>query len=579
VCESLVAFVVHPKYYLVTGNQIMAPSLSLSLTTSNICINPFFFVMKVPYSSTMAVVMVTLRIALILSLSMNVIFIMVVHHNNNNNTSQNNHNEPRTVSPYPLPIQTWRPTRSSPTTANATNATNANATNTTATTRISTVQELVSEQIFEIGGTMMMIMTKSSSTCQVTKNVEFILSNFTKHAVVDSLSNMTMKFDHPVMRFDIPYHYYQINNNKYNNRTTKGYATCVRKRLGWEEDFPHWFQQISRCWTFWQIHSHLRPIWMTDADHPKYNNWIRRFIDLMPNMGILPILYNNNNHTNNSDVYVITGNFQRRISSSSSSSNISSSCCNSNNYTSSSTIQINNNHTKKNNDASVTAYSMPTWPSKVGFQTTSIDHMRTLRTAVLNAIGYQEETNTSHLSTQKQQQQQYGCPVLATDNNNNDPPIPRIAMINRKKTRKLLNGPEILMDGKNHTHLPYDIPIYYLEEMTFDQQVRLMADIDIIITPHGAQQTNLVFMPPCGAIIEVLPDRYFVPKYYGTLAASAGLDHAVLYLANHLTDKSVDGTTKQHSMCLPLDSTRYAIRRMIDRWKNCCHRRSRRHPD
>jgi hypothetical protein len=391
-----------------------------------------------------------------------------------------------------------------------------------------------------------------SSKFKIIKNVEFILSNYTKHAVVDSLSSLTMKFDHPIMRFHIPEYDYHTNNHTTTaTTTTTGYATCVRKRIGWEEDFPHWFQQISRCWTFWQMHTHLRPIWMTDDDHPKYNAWIRRLIDLMPTIGILPLLYNQTTGT----VHVITGNFQH-LNNDNTTSLLSKAV--------DSIFLIQQQH-----DASVTAYSLPTWPSKVGFQSTSPNHMRTFRKAVLDAIGYEE---TSRSPQPKQHQQKHGCRVATRQAlpNDNDLPIPRIAMINRKETRKLLNGIEILLDWKNHMNISYDLPEYYLEGMTFDQQVTLMADIDILITPHGAQETNLVFMPPCGGILEVIPDRYFVPKYYGSLAASSGLDHAVLYLADNLEDKSVDGKTKQHSMCVPLDSTRYGIQRLVDRWQKCC---------
>jgi hypothetical protein len=532
------------------------------------------------YLSSMAVV-VLLRIALVLSLCLNVIIMVVYHHDrwnmmfvstititmveetvtmlparygqNNNNNNNNNSTMPGTstistttknVSPLTVPSS----------------VTTSTSTRTTTTTTASSL-ELVVEKRFEIG-----TMSTTSSKCKVIKNAEFILTNYTKHAIVESLSNLTMKFEnhHQIMRFHIPeHHHHNIHNKNSTMSNTTGYATCIRKKIGWEEDFPHWFQQISRCWTFWQMHTHLQPIWRTDSDHPKYNAWIRRLIDLMPKMGILPVLYNQTN----GHVHVIDGNFQPLGNSNTSSllQQIDS------------ITLVQQQQSPQSQDVSVTAYSIPTWPSKVGFQSTSTHHMMTFRKAVLDAIGYQETSRQQH-------PQLYGCQVPVTTTSTSSQawkeeyyyPIPRIAMINRNKTRKLLNGWEILVDWKNHmNHSTYynDIPKeYYLEGMTFDQQVTLLADIDILITPHGAQETNLVFMPPCAAILEVLPDQYFIPKYYGTLAASCGFDHAILYLADHLENKSVVGSTKQLSMCVPLESTRYGITRMVERWQQCCQR-------
>jgi Glycosyltransferase 61 len=513
--------------------------------------------------SSMAVIIMMFRIALVLSIFLNGIAVMILlyHH------------------------QSWSKLLDSTSTTTSTTIDNNNKTKpfqrisstflatTTATTPW---VEIISEKQFDIGN-----MSLLSSKCKVVKNVEFILTNYSKHAVVESLSDLTMKFHHPALHFHNIIQEHYISNpfsttttattatttTATSNKTTMGYATCVRKKIGWEEDFPHWFQQISRCWSFWQMHSHLRSIWMTDSDHPKYNSWIRRLIDLMPTMGILPILYNQTTK----DVHVITGNFERLTSI-----NLTTTLLQ---VDSISLVQVQQQQQQHdhpintNNDASVTAYSMPTWPSQVGFQSTSIHHMMTFRKEVLNAIGYRYQEPSQ--STQSQQEYERGCQPGTRTTPDHYQPIPRIAMINRKKTRKLLNGWEILVDWKNQMNLPYDIPEYYLEGMTFDQQVTLMAEIDILITPHGAQETNLVFMPPCGGILEVIPDQYFVPKYYGTLAASTGHDHAILYLADHLEIKTINGTTnKQYSMCVPLDSTRYGILRMVERWQNCCHRLS-----
>ena len=73
--------------------------------------------------------------------------------------------------------------------------------------------------------------------------------------------------------------------------------------------------------------------------------------------------------------------------------------------------------------------------------------------------------------------------------------MPRIAMVNRNSTRRIENGNEILQDLKRYYHLKEPIPEIFFEGTYLVEQVRLLSNIDILITPHGAQETNIVWMP------------------------------------------------------------------------------------
>ena len=73
--------------------------------------------------------------------------------------------------------------------------------------------------------------------------------------------------------------------------------------------------------------------------------------------------------------------------------------------------------------------------------------------------------------------------------------MPRIAMVNRNSTRRIENGNEILQDLKRYYHLKEPIPEIFFEGTYSVEQVRLLSNIDILITPHGAQETNIVWMP------------------------------------------------------------------------------------
>ena len=56
---------------------------------------------------------------------------------------------------------------------------------------------------------------------------------------------------------------------------------------------------------------------------------------------------------------------------------------------------------------------------------------------------------------------------------------------------------------------------------TLEEQAVAMHTADVIISPHGAQFTNLAFVRPCTAVLELFPRRYYYPKK-GPLAMEAG---------------------------------------------------------
>ena len=60
----------------------------------------------------------------------------------------------------------------------------------------------------------------------------------------------------------------------------------------------------------------------------------------------------------------------------------------------------------------------------------------------------------------------------------------------------------VLQQAVEATGLPYRI-LPKLDELTFKEQVELMAGTGILIAPHGAHLANLAFMPARSAVIEV----------------------------------------------------------------------------
>ena len=62
----------------------------------------------------------------------------------------------------------------------------------------------------------------------------------------------------------------------------------------------------------------------------------------------------------------------------------------------------------------------------------------------------------------------------------------------------------------------------HLEELSAPGQIALMADTDILITPHGAGMVNTFAMPPCAAVIEMFPRAYVLPGLFGNLVSESG---------------------------------------------------------
>ena len=70
------------------------------------------------------------------------------------------------------------------------------------------------------------------------------------------------------------------------------------------------------------------------------------------------------------------------------------------------------------------------------------------------------------------------------------------------------------------------IRVENLDELTFSEQVELMSSTDLLISPHGAGLTNIIFMQQERAVIELFPSKLWYYELYGKIARNAGLFYA-----------------------------------------------------
>jgi tetratricopeptide (TPR) repeat protein len=66
----------------------------------------------------------------------------------------------------------------------------------------------------------------------------------------------------------------------------------------------------------------------------------------------------------------------------------------------------------------------------------------------------------------------------------------------------------------------FDAKIVHAENLSFEAQVRLAAEAPVIVAPHGAGLTNIIFAQSGTSVVELLPDRYLVQVFRDLSAVS-----------------------------------------------------------
>lgn len=156
---------------------------------------------------------------------------------------------------------------------------------------------------------------------------------------------------------------------------------------------------------------------------------------------------------------------------------------------------------------------------------------------------------------------------------------PVIGILNRKPSsnRTIINLERFeTYLGKLTSH---PVQVKYFEGTTFMEQITFMSNIDILISPHGAQLTSLNFMPPCGGVFELFPPGYYLPHFFGPLATTSGLLHGYAYTGanvqtewyeGNLLDRKKRFRARDQNVCVPLEKSLDIIGKMVDGWKECC---------
>ena len=97
----------------------------------------------------------------------------------------------------------------------------------------------------------------------------------------------------------------------------------------------------------------------------------------------------------------------------------------------------------------------------------------------------------------------------------------RIGILNREHTGRLLESATLVTSLRTAFPMAL-VEEKYFENVSFPDQAQWMHRMDVVISPHGAQLTNALFLRPCTVVLEIFPMNYYVPGYFSTLVTAVG---------------------------------------------------------
>jgi len=98
-----------------------------------------------------------------------------------------------------------------------------------------------------------------------------------------------------------------------------------------------------------------------------------------------------------------------------------------------------------------------------------------------------------------------------------------LGILNRKSNRRF-QGVEYVFNRRSRyfSVKSVRISITTMDDKSMSEQAAWMRSKDIILTPHGSQVSNALFLRKCAALVEFFPANYFLPNFYGPLVSEVG---------------------------------------------------------
>jgi hypothetical protein len=361
----------------------------------------------------------------------------------------------------------------------------------------------------------------------------------------------------------------------------KPFVTCSMNQLGNWNHFPHTAQQILRCWSLWQAyHPTHQPVLVGAPMTGQHHTFVEGMLNAL----------------------VQTGDVQFRSWS---------------------------NVTRKKarllaSDTSVsgTPQSVKTKGSDFfeGYKMSSAHHAVEFRDHILSALDIRTKNGYC----------QGGSFATQPTSTRVDlpPPSPRIGILNRETTRRILNVDELTINLSARYNNPSNpqqrrrqqqqrrrqlrttshgtistirsntnrnttastglnnIKVFTMEGKSFAEQVQAISDVDILIAPHGAALVNVIFLPKCAGVLELNPKGFENPMFFGSLAAISNHAHATLYTGDREKYKEIRkwmrgnvrrDVARSRDLCPNVDMVLDAVSQLEEQWRACCQQQPHYH--
>jgi hypothetical protein len=117
-------------------------------------------------------------------------------------------------------------------------------------------------------------------------------------------------------------------------------------------------------------------------------------------------------------------------------------------------------------------------------------------------------------------------------------PPPLNATVSTLSSDRVLTSSSEFKDNQNQTSKrsvglntvfqqipPSNVTMFMTEDQSFETQAMSFARADIVVSIHGAGETNILFMKPCSILIEIYPWQYTPVNFFHGLASKVGMIH------------------------------------------------------
>lgn len=106
----------------------------------------------------------------------------------------------------------------------------------------------------------------------------------------------------------------------------------------------------------------------------------------------------------------------------------------------------------------------------------------------------------------------------------------------------------------------YDFEVVYFESLTFQEQIALVSEANLLVSIHGAGLANAIFMNDNSAVLEFRRDKIYINQCFWHLSSALGLKYYYLF---GLPDQDIAIEGQGCNLTIPIDKLQVTIERIL----------------